>query len=565
MGNPWVGNYAKVPPSCSYNGKMHYNEGAGTTRADLQPICRTQFDIEVDEDGNIIDGGAKFSVSWVDGMAAPPGSHLVGARENTIFVIGGNTSFTNPPVFLKSSTQVNAEAAVLNEVNIFLDHLFHHDNTPVFIVKRLIQRFTSSNPSGGYVQAVAEAFRTGTFNGTVYGGKYGDLAATVAAILLHPDARQTGAHGGALREPILKILHLLRAMEYQDLYGSPVIIKDLQDVIGQFPFSAPSVFNFYQADYELPVLPESEPEPEVESDAQSSLVLAPEFDIFTPKYFAGYLNVMMAIISWGVSGECSSETFAGVSVLWPEDGIYHQICPQGSLKWNSAEPDLKWNSAEADESVLDDLNLLLTGGRLSAQSQATVRQAYTDGVVGQQVKSALGALIMTPEFNTLGEPLPLTTTLRDETSASEIQRTQPYKAAVFMWMAGGADTWNMLVPQECDLYQEYVDHRTDIALTPAELLQITTSGQNCSKFGIHQSLGFLKQLYDAGEASFVTNIGGLVKPTTMQDLNRGGQRCATGTSLSALFRAPHWGMGVDWCVRACGRVRGEERQEGRGW
>ena len=66
---------------------------------------------------------------------------------------------------------MNAEAAVLNEVNIFLDHLFHHDNTPVFIVKRLIQRFTSSNPSGGYVQAVAEGVQDRHFQRDSLPGK----------------------------------------------------------------------------------------------------------------------------------------------------------------------------------------------------------------------------------------------------------------------------------------------------------------------------------------------------------------------------------------------------------
>merc|ERR1719429_990751 len=62
-------------------------------------------------------------------------------------------------------------------------------------------------------------------------------------------------------------------------------------------------------------------------------------------------------------------------------------------------------------------------------------------------------------------------------------------------------------------------------MTPGELLQISTSGQNCSKFGIHASLPFLKELYDVGEASFITNIGGLVQPTTMETYRGGAQRC----------------------------------------
>ena len=40
------------------------------------------------------------------------------------------------------------------------------------------------------MEAVSEAFRSGTYNdgGIVYSGNSGDLAATVSAILLRPDA-----------------------------------------------------------------------------------------------------------------------------------------------------------------------------------------------------------------------------------------------------------------------------------------------------------------------------------------------------------------------------------------
>ena len=47
------------------------------------------------------------------------------------------------------------------EVEALLDHLFEHPNTPVFVAYRMIQRFVTSNPSGAYVQAVSDAFKTG--------------------------------------------------------------------------------------------------------------------------------------------------------------------------------------------------------------------------------------------------------------------------------------------------------------------------------------------------------------------------------------------------------------------
>ena len=92
-----------------------------------------------------------------------------------------------------------------------LDHYFYHDNTAPFIAYRLIQRFTTSNPSPRYVKAVATAFRAGSYENIGSGWvscflshssltltnlihlsfpfrQYGDLAATIAAVLLDSEA-----------------------------------------------------------------------------------------------------------------------------------------------------------------------------------------------------------------------------------------------------------------------------------------------------------------------------------------------------------------------------------------
>lgn len=58
----------------------------------------------------------------------------------------------------------------------------------------------------------------GSYNGKTYSGRYGDLAATLAAILLHREGGSPLARTeGALREPILKLVHLMRSLEYRDL------------------------------------------------------------------------------------------------------------------------------------------------------------------------------------------------------------------------------------------------------------------------------------------------------------------------------------------------------------
>ena len=59
---------------------------------------------------------------------------------------------------------------MLTQVESLLDHLFFHPNTAPFISYRLMQRFGTSNPTPAYVQDVATAFRTGTYNGRTYSG-----------------------------------------------------------------------------------------------------------------------------------------------------------------------------------------------------------------------------------------------------------------------------------------------------------------------------------------------------------------------------------------------------------
>ena len=112
---------------------------------------------------------------------------------------------------------------------------------------------TTSNPSPRYVRTVVEAFRTGTYDGVTYSGKYGCLAATTAAILMDREARSPEVmmdpHHGLLREPILKVLHFMRAMGFASKGGRDVTLRDMHLKIGMAPYTSPTVFNYYLPDY----------------------------------------------------------------------------------------------------------------------------------------------------------------------------------------------------------------------------------------------------------------------------------------------------------------------------
>jgi len=111
------------------------------------------------------------------------------------------------------------------ETSAILEHYFYHPNTAPFVCIRLMQRAGLSNPSPRYVAACSNAFRTGAYTtsgGVSFGsGKYGDLAATTAAIHLDREVNSPVLDlepgFGALREPLLKPIGLMRALDYAHL------------------------------------------------------------------------------------------------------------------------------------------------------------------------------------------------------------------------------------------------------------------------------------------------------------------------------------------------------------
>ena len=77
---------------------------------------------------------------------------------------------------------------------------------------------------------MAGAFTTGRY-GNFGTGEYGDLEATVAAVLLDEEATSLSLEAdparGKLREPLMKLMHLLRALEYQGVQNQLVRFRDL--------------------------------------------------------------------------------------------------------------------------------------------------------------------------------------------------------------------------------------------------------------------------------------------------------------------------------------------------
>ena len=223
------------------------------------------------------------------------------------------------------------------ETEATLDHYFYHDNTPPFLAFRLIQRLVTSNPSPLYVKNVANAFKSGTYykGGKLFGkGKYGDLAATFAAIYLEDAARNVlldaDVSSGSLREPILKVLALMRSMDF--IPKSPITaMTGLLTDIGQMAHEFQSVFSFF--------LPEFQPYGRV-GDA---MLVSPEATLLSMPKIIGLMNGLTSLVKFGLS-DC-------------EGGWGYQSCrerkyitsPLGSLNFNKTSIEEKEFSVETFE------------------------------------------------------------------------------------------------------------------------------------------------------------------------------------------------------------------------
>lgn len=96
-----------------------------------------------------------------------------------------------------------------------------------------------------------------------------------------------------------------------------------------------------------------------------------------------------------------------------------------------------------------------------------------------------------------------------------------YRALVCVFMFGGNDSFNMLVPNTSAEYQAYAMSRQNLAIPQAELLEIIPASTLTPDFGLHPSMGGIRGLFDSGDAAFVTNVGPLVERTTKDQYMNG--------------------------------------------
>jgi len=186
--------------------------------------------------------------------------------------------------FLNTVIPAQGTANPEASLKIALDTLANHPNVGPFIGRQLIQRLVTSNPSPGYVAAVTAVFND---NGE---GVQGDLSAVIRKILTHSEARNKGAHEGKVREPVLLLTALARAIPTRSLTGDYKFRDNetYDEALGQIPLFAPSVFNYYRPGYA----------PRGGGFVVANMV-APEMQIVDENSVASYVRFMRRAIEGG--------------------------------------------------------------------------------------------------------------------------------------------------------------------------------------------------------------------------------------------------------------------------
>jgi uncharacterized protein (DUF1800 family) len=235
-----------------------------------------------------------------------------------------------PSTFLGAT--VNG-ATGMASIESALDVIFAHANIAPFVSKQLIQHLVTSNPSPAYVGRVSAVFAN---NGA---GIRGDMKSVIKSILLDAEARSdaslTSATAGKLREPVLRMTNWARAFGATSPSNAwPIGDTSAQsNRLGQSKGRSQTVFNFYRPGYTPP------------ASALSTMgLVGPEFQITNEQSVVGYVNYMQGLVANG-AGDFKAD--------------YTEILAKA--------PD--------SAALVDEMNLVLAAGQLSATTIAAIRTA----------------------------------------------------------------------------------------------------------------------------------------------------------------------------------------------
>jgi uncharacterized protein (DUF1501 family) len=95
-----------------------------------------------------------------------------------------------------------------------------------------------------------------------------------------------------------------------------------------------------------------------------------------------------------------------------------------------------------------------------------------------------------------------------------------YKAIVCIFLAGGNDANNLIIPTG-SAYSAYSTQRSVIAVPNSGLLPIAPKTSDGRAWALHPGVSELRTLFNSGKCALLANVGTLVEPTTKAEYNAG--------------------------------------------
>ncbi|MES2474405.1 MAG: DUF1800 family protein [Verrucomicrobiota bacterium] len=256
----------------------------------------------------------------------------------------------------REPTETNGKQDILDAV----DALFEHPNTPPFVCRQLIQFLVTDNPTPGYIRRVQDVFVDDGH------GTRGNMAAVIKAILMDHEARNPplSASFGKVREPVVRTMHLGRLCHLADAHPDFVWWNWTENYYApssQEPMNPPSVFNFYTPVYQSP------------GWIRDSGLVSPGFQIINTYTAVSFPNLLWDYVHDGFK--------SGWSWDFPLD---------------FSDP---LRVAENPAALVDQMNLLVCAGNMTARTRSIVLTALADPALSRQdrVALALWSAMTSPE------------------------------------------------------------------------------------------------------------------------------------------------------------------------
>jgi len=267
--------------------------------------------------------------------------------------------------------------------------------------------------------------------------------------------------------------------------------KSLREMIGQEAYEIQTVFSYFLPDFEPAGLFE-----------KASLV-APEAQVLTGPNIIGLLNGMYSLVKWGMK-ECYGGFF-----------MSNSNCNRDPTDYEGSNGKLSYSPTNGldSEVIVNELSTLLTGGRLSAEHKEIIKNTYdNEGNKAAALTMAQQLILISAEYHTSGATVQKSGLKRPEYPPPK-HTDEPYKAVIFLLLAGGVDSYNMLIPSCEPLKTAYKTKRGILALEDNELSENINippkNNQPCSKFALHHKLPILNKKFKEKELLFFANIGAM--------------------------------------------------------